>query len=121
MKRILLIDDDEGIRSVFQRYLERNGYVVDCAAEGRQGLRMFDAEQPDLVITDIMMPDVDGLEVIMSIYGKKKGVPIIAVSGGTRAMPIDFLPMAKKFGARKVLYKPIELESLLAAVQEELG
>ena len=121
MARILIIDDDESIRSVFQRFLSGNGYEVDVAADGRKGLRSLEQNPVDLVITDIMMPETDGLEVIMAICGKSAEVPVIAMSGGMHAMPMDFLPMAKKFGACKVLYKPIELEELLAAVEETLA
>jgi len=121
MAAILVIDDDERIRSVFKRYLEANGHKVDCAADGRQGLRRIDEQAPDLVVTDIMMPEADGLEVVMGLRNRGSGVPVIAISGGMHAMPLDFLPIAKKLGARKVLYKPIELDILLAAVSEVLA
>ncbi|VGO14946.1 Response regulator MprA [Pontiella desulfatans] len=120
MPRILIIDDDETIRNVFQRFLTGKGFDVSVAPDGRKGLRVLDDEQVDLVVTDIMMPETDGLEVVMAIRGKGTDIPVIAMSGGMHAMPMDFLPMAKKFGACKVLYKPIELEDLLAAVQEAL-
>ncbi|VGO19810.1 response regulator [Pontiella sulfatireligans] len=121
MARILIIDDDETIRNVFKRFLAGKGHVVEVASNGREGLRLIEAEMPELVITDIMMPETDGLEVVMAVRGKCETVPIIAISGGMHAMPMDFLPMAKKFGARKVLYKPVELDDLLAAVDEVLG
>ena len=121
MKRILVIDDDEMIRTVFERFLKGQGYAVDCAADGKEGLRLLEAEPPDLVITDIMMPDTDGLEVVLSMRKKHPGIPVVAISGGMTLSPMDFLPMVKKFGACKVLYKPIELEDLLAAVEEALG
>jgi CheY-like chemotaxis protein len=120
MARILIIDDDETILNVFQRFLAGKGYQVLVASDGRKGLRIMEEVQVDLVITDIMMPETDGLEVVMAIRGKGTDIPVIAMSGGMHAMPMDFLPMAKKFGACKVLYKPIELEDLLAAVQEVL-
>ncbi|WP_372845042.1 response regulator [Pontiella sp.] len=118
MARILIIDDDETIQNVFQRFLSGKGYEVLVASDGRKGLRIMEEVPVDLVITDIMMPETDGLEVVMAIRGKGTDIPVIAMSGGMHAMPMDFLPMAKKFGASKVLYKPIELEDLLAAVQE---
>jgi len=118
MARILVIDDDETIRNVFSRFLSGKGHEVFVAGDGRKGLRVLEEEELDLVITDIMMPETDGLEVVMAIRGKENDIPVIAMSGGMHAMPMDFLPMAKKFGARKVLYKPIELEDLLAAVNE---
>lgn len=121
MARILIIDDDVTIQTVFQRFLIGKGYEVSVASDGRKGLRRLDEENIDLVITDIMMPETDGLEVVMAIRGKGWDIPVIAISGGMHAMPMDFLPMAKKFGACKVLYKPIEMDDLLAAVEEVLG
>lgn len=121
MARILLMDDDEKIRTVFKRFFEGKGYTVDCAADGKEGLRLLEAEPPDLVITDIMMPEADGLEVVLTMRKMKLGIPIIAISGGMHAMPMDFLPMVKKFGAVKVFYKPVELEKLLKGVRELLG
>lgn len=120
MARILIIDDDETIRSVFKRFLTGKGYEVDVAADGRQGLRLLEEKTVDLVITDIMMPETDGLEVVMAIQGKDADIPVIAISGGMHAMPMDFLPMAKKFGAISVLYKPVELDDLLTAVESAI-
>ena len=121
MASILIIDDDEKILHLFQRFLESHGHDISCAANGQEGLRMLEAYSPVLVITDIMMPETDGLEVIMAIRKMPKKVPVIAVSGGMHAMPTDFLLIAKKFGASKVLYKPVELRALLDAVNEVLG
>jgi CheY-like chemotaxis protein len=121
MAKILIIDDDESILSVFKRFLEGKGHEVQCASNGKQGLKMIEMELPDLVITDIMMPETDGLEVVMAVRAKNKNTPVIAISGGMHAMPIDFLPMAKKFGAGKVLYKPIDMEELHDAVEEALA
>ncbi|MEN7972571.1 MAG: response regulator [Verrucomicrobiota bacterium] len=119
--KILVIDDDESICNVFSRFLCGKGHEVVCASNGRKGLQVFDAEKPDLVVTDIMMPESDGLEVVMAIREREDRVPVIAISGGMRTLPIDFLPLAKKFGASKVLYKPVELEDLLAAIEEVMA
>jgi CheY-like chemotaxis protein len=121
MTRVLIIDDDETIRSVFSRFLTGKGFEVVVAADGRQGLRMLEGKTFDLVITDIMMPETDGLEVVMAIRGKEPSIPVIAISGGMHAMPMDFLPMAKKFGAKEVLYKPVELDDLLSAVERAIA
>ena len=118
---ILVIDDDESIRAVFTRFLSAQGYRVVCADNGKEGLRLLESDPPDLVITDIMMPEADGLEVVMAIRQKDKKLPVIAISGGMRAAPMDFLPMVKKFGADTVLYKPVEMEDLLEVVRNELG
>jgi len=121
MKQILVIDDDEKIRVVFERFLKGKGYRVHCAIDGREGLRLMDAAPPDLVITDIMMPNTDGLEVVLSMKDKYPDVPFIAISGGMHAMPMDFLPLVKKIGTCKVFYKPVELDDLLDGVQELIG
>lgn len=121
MAKILIIDDDESILNVFERFLSGKGHEVRVAVDGRKGLRAAEAERFDLVITDIMMPETDGLEVVMAIRGKGEAVPVIAISGGMHAMPMDFLPMAKKFGAEHVLYKPVELDDLFEAVERALG
>lgn len=120
MALILVIDDDAAIRTVFDRILHKAGYSVICADNGRKGLKLLESESPDIVVCDIIMPDMDGLEVLMSIRKMSRGIPVIAVSGGPQAIPMDFLPMAKSLGACKILYKPIEVAELLSAVQEAL-
>jgi two-component system response regulator HydG len=117
---ILIIDDDETILNVFQRFLSGKGHDVRVASDGRTGLRVLECGSVDLVITDIMMPEVDGLEVVMFIRSRGESIPVIAISGGMHALPMDFLPMARKFGAAQVLYKPVELSALLAAVNAAL-
>ena len=121
MKRILVIDDDEKIRLVFERFLKQQGYAVTCAVDGKDGLRLMDEETPHLVITDIMMPNADGLEVALSMREKYPDIPVIAISGGAKSMSMDFLPLIKKFGAYNVFYKPVELNDLLDGVRELIG
>lgn len=121
MARILIIDDDPSIRAVFKRFLEGHGYAVNVAADGGEGLRAMAEWRPDLVITDVMMPEKDGLEVVLELRRGGLDIPVLAISGGMRAAPMDFLPMIRTFGARKVFYKPVDLEDLLTAVREELA
>lgn len=120
MSRILIIDDDPYIRTVFKRYLEGNGYEVEVAPDGNEGLKSVKRVVPDLVVTDVMMPEKDGLEVVLELRKICPEVPVIAISGGMRIAPMDFLPMVKKFGAKRVLYKPIDLEELSEAIEQEL-
>jgi CheY-like chemotaxis protein len=120
MSRILIIDDDPYIRTVFKRYLEGNGYEVEVAQDGNEGLKSVKRVEPDLVVTDVMMPEKDGLEVVLELRKTCPNVPVIAISGGMRIAPMDFLPMVKKFGAKRVLYKPIDLEELSEAIEQEL-
>ncbi|MBN2702570.1 MAG: response regulator [Pontiellaceae bacterium] len=121
MPAIVLIDDDPTVQKAFSRYLSASGYEVQLANDGRQGLRMIEAEPPDLVITDIMMPEMDGLEILMAIRKLDFPIPVIAISGGMRALPLNFLRHAKDLGARYVFEKPVPLKQLLSAVQELIG
>lgn len=122
MKHVLVIDDDVNIRMIFARFLEKQGYRVDCAEDGRIGLDLLEEKSPDLVVTDIMMPKADGLEVVLSMRENHPDTPIIAISGGIATTAIDFLPVAEKIASGKVrvLYKPVELADLLATVRELL-
>lgn len=121
MSTILVIDDDASIRGVLKRFLEGHGYAVSVAANGKEGLHQLEINMPELVITDIMMPEADGLEVLMAMREMEQKPPIIAISGGMRAAPMDFLPLAGKLGACKVLYKPVDLDHLLDAVRAALA
>ncbi len=121
MAHILVIDDETPVRSLFGQLLESAGYSVALASDGREGLRLMKQQKPDLIITDIMMPEMDGLELLMNIRKQHLDVPVIAISGGMKTQPANFLPQAKKFGAQRVFIKPVELSALLQAVQELLG
>ena len=96
MGNILIIDDDPSIRTVFKRYLEKKGYSVTVAVDGNEGLDAVAEKTPDLIITDIMMPEKDGLEVVLSLHKDHPNLPVIAISGGMRSAPVDFLPIVKK-------------------------
>lgn len=121
MPHILIIDDDLSVLSLFEQFLTSAGYSVALATDGREGLRQMKQQKPDLIITDIMMPEMDGLELLMEIKKHHQEIPVIAISGGMKIRPISFLPQAKKFGARRVFQKPIALTELLQAVQELLS
>ena len=121
MTKILIIDDDEQVRFTLSGILKGDGYTVIEAEDGVVGGKLFTSEQPDLVITDIFMPEREGLEVIKEAKRARPGCRIIAISGGSRAVNVDFLPMAKMLGADCVLDKPITREELLAAVHDTLA
>ncbi len=121
MKNILVLDDDPSILSLFGQFFESAGYSVTLAPDGKEGLRSVKAKKPDLIITDIMMPEMDGLELLMEIKRHHPEIPVIAISGGMKIQPVSFLPQAQKFGARRVFIKPVSLADLLQAVQELLG
>jgi len=121
MPHILVIDDDATIRSLFEQFLVHAGYSVALAPDGRAGIRLLEQQKPDLIITDIMMPEMDGLELLMKIRKEHLEISVIAISGGMKTRPGNFLPQAAKFGARRVFIKPVEMSALLDAVRELLG
>jgi DNA-binding NtrC family response regulator len=121
MADILIIDDDPAVRSVFTQLLESKGHRVRCAEEGREGMKLLCKQVPDLLITDILMPEMDGLEVLQHIRNHHAELPVIAISGGMSISSMNFLPLAERFGACRVFEKPVALEKLSAAVDELLS
>ncbi|MEX0696951.1 MAG: response regulator [Dongiaceae bacterium] len=121
MARILIVDDDEQIRRLLAKLLGRAGYSVDVAENGRQAVRMMGKEPADLVITDIMMPDQDGIQTILELKREKPNVKIMAISGGGSVVPGSYLDQAEKLGADRVLAKPLQLDEVLEAVVELLS
>ncbi|MDY6952940.1 MAG: response regulator, partial [Thermodesulfobacteriota bacterium] len=119
--RILVIDDDVQIRRMLRKLLEGTGYEVTEAPDGRQGISLYRQDPCDLVITDIIMPDKEGLETIRELRRDFPHVKIVAISGGGRASPDEYLHMAKSFGAKRTLAKPFDQKELLEAVQELVG
>jgi CheY-like chemotaxis protein len=117
MALILLVDDDDQFRVMLQAMLERLGHTVVTARSGKEALAC-NAERPsDLVITDLIMPDKDGLEVIRELHESAPNVPIIAMSGGGRMNPAMYLKIATQMGAREVLAKPFTLSQLSTAIE----
>jgi len=120
MAKILIIDDDEQMRAMLQQMLSRFGHEVTQAANGTEGLERFRADPADLVITDLIMPDKEGIETIVELRRDFPHVKIIAISGGARCGTLDFLPLAKRLGASSTLAKPFEREQLLETVHHVL-
>lgn len=120
MQRILVIDDDGAVRAAVKTLLEHEGFEVVPAEDGRAGLESVESTRFDLVIVDIFMPGMDGLETITAFHRRVPLVPIIAMSGfmfRDSATPApDFLAMATKLGAASSLPKPFRSRDLLAAV-----
>jgi len=121
MQKILVIDDDSLVRDTLVRILERKGYQVLVASDGLRGLRMFRSEQPDLVITDIIMPEKEGLETIREIRCECPDAKIIAISGGARIGNMDFLDVAGKLGASEIIPKPFDPADLVTVVSRCLS
>lgn len=121
MPRILVVEDDEPLRVVLREVLERTGHEVAEAANGRAAMEIQRCRGADLVITDIIMPEVDGIETIMALRREYPSVKIIAISGGSRVGPREFLNLARVLGAHRTLHKPFALREMLDAVDELLG
>ncbi|MCC7492075.1 MAG: response regulator [Fimbriimonadaceae bacterium] len=121
MKRILVIDDDSQIRDMLRRMLEYAGYDVVEAEDGDDGLRQLAAEGADLVITDILMPNKEGLETIIALRRTQPNLPVIAISGGGWSGSLGYLNTADKLGAAATLPKPFSRVQMLDAVGKVLG
>ena len=100
--------------------VERGGYKATAALNGLEALRAYRTQPADLVITDIFMPDMDGLEVIKELQRHFENPRFIAISGGHPRVNMDLLPVAQSLGARRILYKPIKKEELLDAIESAL-
>ncbi len=121
MVRILIIDDEDELRSMLRQMLEQAGYEVTEAVNGAEGIQLYEQDTHDLIITDIIMPEKEGVETIIALRRADPGLPIIAISGGGRLDATDFLTMTKKLGARRTLSKPFRRDQLLEAVGECLA
>lgn len=120
MARILIIDDESQIRSMLRLMLERVGYEVIEAADGMDGIRQYRDNPADLIITDLIMPNKDGIGMIIELKKEFPNVKIIAMSGGGVNRPEGYLDGAKKLGATRTLTKPIDRDEMINAVKETL-
>lgn len=121
MPNVLLIDDDDLLRTTLRVALDRLGYAVAEARNGQEGLRLLAERPTDLVITDILMPEKEGIETIMELNRSGRGVKIIAMSGGGRGGACNYLSVAKRLGAAGILEKPFTLEQMSATISRVLG
>jgi len=119
--RILVIDDDEQMRVLLQQAMQWAGFEVVTAENGRQGQQLFEEQPADLIITDLIMPEQEGLETIRILKQGYPAVKIIAISGGGRIGPEAYLPAAMELGADRIFTKPFDVKELISAVQELLG
>lgn len=121
MAQILVIDDDDQVRTLFRMILERAGYQVEEAADGRSGARKFRENPADLIITDIIMPEQEGIQTILELRRDFPDVKIIAISGGGTTPSGTYLDLANRLGARRTFSKPIKRQQLLDAVEQVLA
>ena len=120
MALILIIEDDDQTRRVLKIMLEREGYDVLEADDGLEGIKLFRENAVDLIITDIIMFEKDGVTTIMEVRKDSPNVRIIAISGGARVGPEVYLQLAKRVGADCALTKPIDRKELLNTISELL-
>jgi CheY-like chemotaxis protein len=114
--RILVVDDNDQIRELLKLLLEQVGHEVLEAANGKLAMNLLKKEQVDLIITDIIMPEMEGIDLIRAIRAIHPGAKIIAISGGGRIDPRLCLNMANKLGADRILQKPFSKSSILTMV-----
>lgn len=109
---VLVIDDDEHVRAFVKRALERAGHTVHLACDGTRVRQLLRTLQPDVVLTDVFMPDVDGFEALTILRQSEPGMPVVVMSGGAVGLD-NCLRMAEMLGAAAVLHKPLSTQTLL--------
>ena len=119
--KVLIIDDDPALLRLMSMAFQQAGYSTVAADNGRKGIRMASAYRPDLVVTDIVMPDIEGIGAIRVIKGGKRPPKVIAISGAGRGHGRDYLTWAKHLGADEVLAKPFRMSELLKMSQSVIA
>lgn len=120
MAKILVIDDDAQVLAMLQKMLEREGYEVVVASDGNKGVKCYRENPTDLIITDLIMPEKEGIETIIELRRDFPDIKIIAMSGGGRNNPKAYLGIAENLGTQYTFAKPIKRKELLKAVRELL-
>lgn len=118
MKKILIVDDEVLIREGLKIALELEGYSVEIAEDGRQAVKLMDSFTPDVIVTDIIMPEKDGIELILNLRKTNQNIRIIAISGGGRISAKDHLRIASKLGADCILAKPFSVKELITEIEK---
>jgi len=121
VKKLLVIDDDEQFREFMRDALTDQGYEVILADNGSEGMRSATELSPDLVITDIVMPEKEGVEVLMELRTNDKNLPVIAMSGYNKGNADSYLKIAQKLGASAVLSKPFTISELIVEIEKSLN
>lgn len=117
-KKILLIDDDIHFREMFTELLKRNNFEVIEISDGRYAINKYEEHKPDLIITDIIMPEKEGIETILDLKRLDNKIKIIAISGGGRVNPVDNLRSAQLLGADATFEKPFENKAIMDKINE---
>lgn len=121
MAKILLIDDDDSVRRMIGLTLTHRGHAVTEAGNGREGLALLEQQDFDLLITDIVMPEIDGLEILIELRKRSPRIKMITISGGGILTAGEYLGMSHQLGAMKMLEKPFTNGAMVEAVEELLG
>ena len=121
MAGILIVEDDKDLREMLKISLLMRKYTVLEASDGKEALIKFRPGVTDMVITDLIMPDEDGLKVIMKIKEIKPSIKIIAISGGGKAGPGNYLNLAKALGADEIFPKPFSINEMIKKIDELLN
>ena len=119
--KVLVIDDDPALLRLMSMAFQRAGFLTFSADNGRKGIRLASAHHPDLVVTDIVMPDIEGIGAIRAIKCAKRPPKVIAISGAGRGQGRDYLAWARHLGADEVLAKPFRMSELLKISQSVIG
>lgn len=120
MASIFLVDDDQYVRYTLSKILVKAGHTVVCFENGRLALDQLRLNQPDLVITDVVMPELGGLEMLTQFRAFNSETPVLVVSAGSANLAVDFKETAAQSGANGVLFKPFDKATFLACVAELL-
>jgi DNA-binding response OmpR family regulator len=120
MPGVLIVEDEKELREMLKISLTRRKFTVLEAENGRDAIVHFKPSITDLVVTDLIMPDEDGLKVIMKLREIKPSIKIIAISGGGKAGPGSYLSLAKALGANAIFSKPFSINDLIARIEELL-
>ncbi len=121
MANILVVDDEEPVRYTICKTLKREGHEVREAADGQEALEAMEKAPSDLVITDIIMPNIEGVELVVSLRERFPSLPIVAISGGGRVHKDNYLSMMGALGANAIMAKPFDERELAQLVEELLG
>ena len=121
MARILIVDDQDFVRFTLKQVLERAGHEVTEASNGEDAIRQLDSVEPDLLITDILMPDKGGIEIITELKASHPRLKIVAMSGGGRIENMDYLELASATGGDATLLKPFRAQDVQDMLARTLG
>ena len=121
MATILIVDDNDTLRGFLRRIVEKAGHRPVVACNGREAIEHVEREPVDLVISDIFMPETDGLELLRDLKKRRPGLHVIAVSGGGEYGDMDILQAARLCGAFRIFTKPFPTEEMISAIREAVG